>query len=273
MALWDLLAQSRQLPVWGALGGESNRVRVYASGGLYRDGEDIAELAAQMRGHVASGFRAVKMKIGALPLPSDLERVRAVRAAIGADVERWVDAVNQLDSQTAIAWASAMAEAGAAAIQAPVAFSDLATMTRINSECLPVVAGEAECEMAGFENLLCAKCVTLLQPNLGLCGGFSAARNIAARASAHRIEITPQTFGTAVMQAASLHWGAATAGVHSVEYHRFHDHLAPLLDPCMRTVTGGCVTLADKPGLGLDVPLPGPQSDAGEIRCHRRVTA
>src|SRR6185436_16376534 len=83
MALWDLFAQSRQLPLWRALGGSSSRVRVYASGGLYRDGDGIDELAAQMRGHVAAGFRAVKMKIGALPLASDLERVQAVRAAIG----------------------------------------------------------------------------------------------------------------------------------------------------------------------------------------------
>jgi L-alanine-DL-glutamate epimerase-like enolase superfamily enzyme len=231
MALWDLLAKSRAQPLWRALGGHSNRVHVYASGGLYRDGDGGDELAAEMRGHIASGFLAVKMKVGALPLAADLERVRAVRAAIGAEVELWVDAVNMLDKETALPWATALAEAGAAAIQAPVPFSDVATMARINGECLPVVAGEMEFDTAGFERLLAAGAVALLQPCLGLCGGFSGAAEIASRAQARLIDTTPQTFGTAVLQAASLHWGAATAGVHSVEYHRFHNHLAPLLNP------------------------------------------
>jgi L-alanine-DL-glutamate epimerase-like enolase superfamily enzyme len=145
-------------------------------------------------------------------------------------------------------------------------------MARINGECLPVVAGEAEHDMAGFENLLAAGAVTLLQPCLGLCGGFSAAGEIAARAHAGLIDTTPQTFGTAVLQAAALHWGAATAGVHNVEYHRFHNHLAALLNPCLRTLTDGRITLDEEPGLGVSVPQPGPQLDGGAIRCHRRVT-
>ena len=272
MALWDLLAKSRAQPLWRALGGTSKRVYVYASGGLYRDGEGVAELAAEMRGHVESGFNAVKMKIGALPLAADLERVRAVRAAVGPEVELWVDAVNQLDAESAIPWAKTLAEAGVAAIQAPVPFTDIATMARLNADCLPVVAGEAAYDIAGFERLIAADAVTLLQPCLGLCGGFSVAREAAARAQSRLIDTTPQTFGTAVMQAASLHWGAATAGVYSVEYHRFHDHLAELMSPALRTVTDGRVTLGEEPGLGLSVPIPGPQSDGGEIRCLRHVS-
>jgi L-alanine-DL-glutamate epimerase-like enolase superfamily enzyme len=272
IALWDLHAKSRGQPLWRALGGKSNRVDVYASGGLYRDCNGVDGLAAEMRGHIAAGFRAVKMKVGGLPLASDLERVRAVRAAVGADAELWVDAVNQLDSRNAIRWATALAEAGATAIQAPVPFSDMATMARINGTCLPVVAGEAEHDRVGFETLMASGAVTLLQPCLGLCGGFSAATQLASRAQARSIGITPQTFGAAVLQAAALHWGAATPGVHSVEYHRFHDHLAPLLSPCLRRVADGCIALGKEPGLGVGIPQPGPQADGGEIRCHRRLS-
>ncbi|MEO8134115.1 MAG: enolase C-terminal domain-like protein [Betaproteobacteria bacterium] len=272
IALWDLVSRSRGLPLWRALGGTSARVRVYASGGLYRDGEGVDELAAEVRGYVESGFRAVKMKVGALPLLQDLERVRAVRAAVGAEVELWVDAVNQSRRENAIAMATAMADAGANAIQAPVPFDDIAAMARINAECLPVVAGEAEQDMAGFERLLANEAVTLLQPNLGLCGGLSGGTRIAALGRSRSIDNTPQTFGTAVLQAASLHWGAATGGVHSVEYHRFHDHLAALLSPGSATVADGCVHLDDESGLGIAVPAAGPQADGGRIRCVRRVT-
>ena len=271
MALWDLLGRSRGQPLWRALGGQSNRVNVYASGGLYRDGDGVDELAAEMRSYVAAGFRAVKMKIGALPLAADLERVRAVRSAIGSEILLWTDAVNQLDRDTAIPWAGAMADAGAAAIQAPVPFSDLETMIRINRECLPVIAGEAEHDLAGFEELLASHAVTLVQPCLGLCGGLSGAGAIASRARALAIGTTVQTFGTAVMQAASLHWGAATTGVLSVEYHRFHDHLAPLLGASLARIMEGGVALSEEPGLGISLPRPGPQTDGGEIRCHRHV--
>lgn len=271
LALWDLLARSAKQPLWRMLGGKSNFAPVYASGGLYRDGDGVDELAVEMRGYVDAGFRAVKMKIGALPLEDNLARVRAVRNAVGADVELWVDAVNQLDGATVISWVTALAEAGASAIQAPVPFSDTATMARINAEHLPVIAGEAEFDSARFDELMDANAVTLLQPCLGLCGGLTAATQLAARAQQRLIGMTPQTFGTAVMQAASLHWGAATPGVHSVEYHRFHDHLAPLLSPCLREVTAGGIRLDEEPGLGVRIPLVGPQLDGGVVGCHHRV--
>ena len=56
MALWDLLAKSRAQPLWRALGGHTNRVPVYASGGLYRDGgrPDEHDLVFQQRGAHAS---------------------------------------------------------------------------------------------------------------------------------------------------------------------------------------------------------------------------
>lgn len=268
IALWDLLARSRHEPLWRTLGGVSDRVPVYASGGLYRDGDGLDALAAEMRRYVEAGFRAVKMKVGALPLGEDLARVQATRGAVGAQAELWVDAVNQLNRENALVWARALADAGITAIQAPVPFSDVATMGRINGECLPVIAGEAEHETAGFERLLAAGAVTLLQPNLGLCGGLAAAARIAAKAREHLVDTTPQTFGTAVLQAASLHWGAANPGVRSVEFHRFHDHLAELLCPAFRTLSEGRVVLGGEPGLGIDLPVPGPQADGGTIRCH-----
>ncbi len=272
LALWDLHARALRLPLWRALGGTSPRVRVYASGGLYRDGAGIDELAADMRGHVAAGFRAVKMKVGALPLAADLERVRAVRAAVGPDVMLWVDAVNQLPAAKALRCVAALREAGAQAIQAPVPFDDLETMAAINRDGLPVVAGEAEHALDGFDALLAAGAVSLLQPCLGLCGGFSVARIVADHARRNRIGVTPQTFGTAVMQAASLHWGAATLGIDSVEYHRFHDHLASLLSPALRAVDDGLISLDEEPGLGCAIPAVGRQEDGGEIRRHCTLT-
>ena len=119
--------------------------------------------------------------------------------------------------------------------------------------------------------MIATAAVTVAQVNLALCGGFSGAQRVAEIAGARGVALTVQCHGTAVLQAASLHCGAALRGAHSVEYHRFHDHLHGALPPAMRRVEAGSVRLGGEPGLGI-VPLAaGPQQDGGTIRCHARI--
>jgi len=270
IALWDLRSRAAQLPAWKWLATEPARdgsVAVYASGGLYRDATTSADLARELAGYVEDGFEAVKMKIGALPLPDDLDRVRAVRAAIGPGTTLWVDAVEQLSAATAPSWCAALSEFGVAAIQAPVPASDIDTMALVN-RTLPVIAAEGEHTHARFAALLDANAVTYLQFCLGLCGGAAGGSRLDALAHDRGIASTPQCFSTAIMQAASLHFGAARSNVGVVEFHRFHDHLADLMPPTMRTVVDGRVRLGEAPGLGLDPLSLGLQADGGEIVVH-----
>ena len=271
IASWDLLAKARQQPLWKALGGRTNRVSVYASGGLYRDGAGIDDLIAETEAHLAAGFRSIKIKVGGVPVVDDIARVRAVRSLLREDGALWVDAVNQLAAPDALATAAALRNAGATAIQAPVPFSDLAMMAQIDADALPVIAGEAEHRLDAFAALLDAGAVSIVQFNLGLCGGFSGARAISDLAASRGIDVTPQCHATAVLQAASLHCGAALPRVHSVEYHRFHDHLQHALPPATRRVADGILGLGDGPGLGLERLSIGGQADGGTLRCHARI--
>jgi L-alanine-DL-glutamate epimerase-like enolase superfamily enzyme len=271
MALWDLRAKHAGEPLWRMLAGNAardGRVAVYASGGLYRDDAIASELAHEMQGYVATGFTAVKMKIGVPPFPEDLVRVRTVREAIGDDVTLWVDAVNQLPPEHAVDACRALADCGAHAIQAPVAFDDLETMARINRHALPVIVAEGEHAHERFLAMLDAQAVGCLQFCLGLVGGFTGGTKLAAMGAAHGVPSTPQCFSTAVMQAASLHFGAAHRTVATVEYHRFHDHLAALLPGSMREVVDGHVALGAEPGLGIATLDVGPQACGGEILSH-----
>jgi L-alanine-DL-glutamate epimerase-like enolase superfamily enzyme len=272
IALWDLRAQAQGQPLWRALGGKDGRVPVYASGGLYRDGASASDLAREFRGYADEGFTAAKMKIGALALDADLARVRAVRHAIGADAMLWVDAVNQLARVDAPAWCDALAAAGVSAIQAPLPFDDIAGMAALNASHLPVIALEAEHREAIFAALLEANAVTHLQFCLGLCGGLSGGARLDALAAAHQVTSTPQCFSTAILQAASLHFGAAHENVVAVELHRFHDHLAMALPAAAKTIDAGYVQLDDTPGLGILPPRPGEQAGGGHVRLHRQVS-
>jgi L-alanine-DL-glutamate epimerase-like enolase superfamily enzyme len=271
IALWDLLAKAQQQPLWKALGGRTNRVSVYASGGLYRDGGGLDDLIAEAEAHLDAGFRSIKIKVGGLPVVDDMARLRAVRRLLREDGALWVDAVNQLAAPDAIATAVALRNAGATAIQAPVPFSDLPMMAQINADALPVIAGEAEHSLDAFAAMLDADAVSIVQFNLGLCGGFSGARAISDLAASRGIDVTPQCHATAVLQAASLHCGASLPRVHSVEYHRFHDHLQHAMSPAMRCIVDGTIELGDEPGLGLGPLSVGVQADGGTLRCHART--
>ena len=73
-----------------------------------------------------------------------------------------------------------------------------------------------------------------------------------------------------MLQAASLHWGAACANVVAAEYHRFHDHLGQALPEAMKRVESGFVRVGDAPGLGVSPPKLGEQPGGGTVRLHAR---
>lgn len=266
IALWDVLTKHRGIAVWQALGGQSGTVPVYASGGLYRDDETLADLVREMQSYVDLGYRAVKMKVGGLSLHEDLERVRTVREAIGKNVVLWVDAVNQLNRRDAWTWCESLAKHGVMAIQSPLADHDVEQMASLNKGALPVIASEAEFRQSVFQQLVDFGAVTHLQFCVGLVGGFTGGLRLDALAASNGISITPTCYSTAILQAATLHVAAASANIVYAEVHQFHDHLTSLLPPGMRGVTDGKMQLAAAPGLGLSPFRIGSQPDGGEIK-------
>src|ERR1700730_16372828 len=79
IALWDLKGKAVNLPVFRLLGGTRTEIFTYATGGYYREGEPLERCAEEFARFAADGYRAVKLKTGALSLADELTRVRAVR--------------------------------------------------------------------------------------------------------------------------------------------------------------------------------------------------
>jgi D-galactarolactone cycloisomerase len=84
----------------------------------------------------------------------------------------------------------------------------------------PLAGGENEHTLFGFRELLGRHAVDIAQPDLGSCGGISAAHHIVALAQAHSIEVNPHVWGSAVAQAASLQAIAALPIAHSSVFAR-----------------------------------------------------
>jgi L-alanine-DL-glutamate epimerase-like enolase superfamily enzyme len=107
IALWDLVGKALGQPVWKLAGGVQEKVFAYAAGGYYEEGKEKEDLAAELKGYVDAGFKAVKMKVGwpGVTLKQDAERVSTVRETVGPDIELMVDANNGWDARTALRFA------------------------------------------------------------------------------------------------------------------------------------------------------------------------
>ncbi|HID17124.1 TPA: mandelate racemase/muconate lactonizing enzyme family protein, partial [Candidatus Bathyarchaeota archaeon] len=102
IAIWDIVGKALDMPVYMLLGGFRTKMKAYASGGFYQEGKGVDELIDEVSNYVKEGFKAVKIKIGRLSMKGDMERIKAVREAIGDDVDLMVDANNAYTPFTAI---------------------------------------------------------------------------------------------------------------------------------------------------------------------------
>src|SRR3978361_1338242 len=73
------------------------RVFVYAAGGYYYPGKDVAALRGEMRSYLDRGYTVVKMKIGGEGIDQDRRRIEAVLREIGSDAQLAVDANGRFD--------------------------------------------------------------------------------------------------------------------------------------------------------------------------------
>ncbi|OGA96414.1 MAG: mandelate racemase [Burkholderiales bacterium RIFCSPHIGHO2_12_FULL_61_11] len=110
MAVWDAVAKIAGKPLFRLLAERHGlvadpKVFVYAAGGYYYPGKDLAALRAEMRSYLDRGYTVVKMKIGGASLDEDRRRIEAVLDEIGGQGRLAVDANGRFDLETAIAYA------------------------------------------------------------------------------------------------------------------------------------------------------------------------
>ncbi|MBI1791687.1 MAG: mandelate racemase/muconate lactonizing enzyme family protein [Acidobacteria bacterium] len=193
IALWDLRGKAARMPVMHLLGVHGTQLRCYATGGYYREGQTLEELAREYRGYVEQGFTAVKLKVGKFAARDDAERLRAVRGAVGDSVDILLDANGGwADSHTAIAALRRLEEFRPYWIEEPVRADNLAAMARI-AEALdwPVATGELESTRWAFAELLARKAADILQPDATVVGGVGEWLKVAHMAAAFDVPIAP----------------------------------------------------------------------------------
>jgi D(-)-tartrate dehydratase len=118
MALWDAVAKANRVPLWKLLadrynGGQADKEAwVYAAGGYYYPGKGIDALLTEMKSYLDRGYDTVKMKIGAVPLKEDMQRIEAVVKLVGSGAKLAVDVNGKFDLDTGLAYGRAMKHLG-----------------------------------------------------------------------------------------------------------------------------------------------------------------
>ena len=264
IALWDIAGKFHGVPVHSLLGGAfRTRVQPYATGFYRIHGQGEADrLADEALRHLDAGFSHMKVKLG-YGVDDDLACMRAIGKAIqGKPVTLMIDTNHAYGRAEALRLGRALGDFNLRWYEEPVAPEDIQGYVEMRQKLtMPIAGGENEHTLFGYRELLGAHAVDIAQPDVGSCGGITAARHIVALAHAHGIQVNPHVWGSAVAQAASLQVIAAVPPAHHslyaqapiLEYDRSsHPFREQLVDQPVRQVDGW-VDVPARPGLGFEV--------------------
>jgi D-galactarolactone cycloisomerase len=264
IALWDIAGKARGAPVSALMGGAfRTRVQPYATGFYRIKGQgEAARLAEEAIRHFEAGFSLMKVKLG-YGVDDDIACMREIGRAIqGKPIRLMIDTNHAYGRAEALRLGRALDEYDLRWYEEPVAPEDIRGYAEMRSKLtMPIAGGENEHTLYGFREFLGAGAVDIAQPDIGSCGGISAARHIVALAQAHGVQVNPHVWGSAIAQAASLQVIAALPIVHHsiyarepvLEYDRSsHPFRAQLVRDPIEHVDGW-VEVSSKPGLGVEV--------------------
>jgi L-alanine-DL-glutamate epimerase-like enolase superfamily enzyme len=250
IALWDIVGKQAGLPLYRLLGGYTNQVPAYVTGGYYTPGRGIPELVAECQGYVEAGYKAVKLKVGGTTLDEDVARVKAVRQALGDDMNIMLDANRAWDVKTAIEAARRLTEFHPRWLEEPIQwYDDLRAMSFLRQHThIPLASGENAHHRFDARELLEQRAIDVMQFDGTKNGGITEWRKIAGMCSMYHVEVAPhhdpQIHGHLV---AAMPNGLTVESFHNPE----RDPLWPDLYAESARLEGGTLFLSERPGLGI----------------------
>lgn len=247
IALWDLRARRAGLALVDLLGRRRDEVPVYGSGvNLHYPLEELVE---QARRWVAAGCAGVKIKVGREDLAEDVERVAAVRAAIGPGMPLMVDANQRWDLPAAKRAVAALRRFDLHWVEEPLLADDLRAHAELRRHAgVPIALGESLYTAYQFREAVLLGACDVLQPNVVRVGGITPFLRIAELARAHGAGLAPHLLadlsGQLALALPQRTW------VEDVEDASFAA-LGVLAQPSGVRIGGGRLSARTGPGHGL----------------------
>lgn len=249
MAVYDLFTKQKGVPLFKYLGGYRDTVETDITISI----NEPEEMAADAVEAVEQGFSALKLKVG-IDSEKDIQRVKAIRDAVGPDMKIRLDANQGWEVDEAIATIRKIEDMGMniELVEQPVKARDFEGMKKVKDNVNTLImADESLFTPQDAEDLLKMQAVDLLNIKLMKCGGIHNALKIVSIAEQYNVEcMLGCMVESKISLTAAAHLAAAKKNITRVDLDA-----AILLkeDP----VEGGFhkhipwFTLDDSPGLGI----------------------
>ena len=251
VAMWDAIGKSTGLSLTRLLGGHHDSLPIVAFQ-YGPDDQPVEALVDEVAGLMARGYAGIKLKVARGAVAVDVERVHALRRALGPGLLLGCDANRNWSFHDALEFATHVEDARVDWLEEPVhwhaATEDLARLrakTRI-----PVAAGQSEATVDMSHRMVRAGAVDLLNSDVALIGGVTAWKRLAAAVSFDAIGM--------------LHHEETHIACHlltAVPHGRVIEvHADPIRDPVWHhmitnppVIRDGHMIPPDRPGLGFDI--------------------
>jgi galactonate dehydratase len=273
-AFVDVNAKAVGVPAWQWLGGQRrDHVQVYANINRATVDRSPEGCAISARTAVQAGFRSVKIAPfdGVLPhllgeastrqaIERGIDRVRAMREALGPDVPLMVDCHWRFDEVTALSVLERLARIGISWFECPVSEQAHAheALARIRTVAQALGIDLAGCELQtgvdGFRPFLTPRRVDVVMPDIKYCGGPVALLAIAREAAARGVACSPHNPTGPVCTMASLHACLAAEQVSTLELQVGESPLSQALVGGIDPVSAGRARAVDG-ALGWGIEL------------------
>jgi galactonate dehydratase len=280
LALWDIKGKFFNVPVYKLLGGKQNdNLRTYASqlqfgwtkemGAMFK----TADYVAAAKRALAEGYTAIKIDfftfrpeggtytdkerttlISPDILAQVVERVKAVREAVGDKTDIIIENHSFLDAQSAVQLAAAVEQYNIFYYEEPNT-PDPQTARYISSKIhIPIANGERIYTRWQYKHYFQDNTLQIAQPDLGTCGGITEVKKICDMAYAYDVSIQIHACGSPVCTAASLQVEAAIPNFIIHEHHQANlcDFNIKLCKYDYQPVQGK-FKVPDLPGLGNEL--------------------
>lgn len=243
LALWDIQLKVEEVPLWRHLGPVKDRVKAYNTDGGWLTWT-TNEVIDDMHRIIDRGFDAVKMKLGRSDPKEDFQRVRAVRQAIGDEIQLMVDVNTVWDLETAVQWGGRLEELNVEWLEEPLHPFDIrshATLARAIRT--PIAVGETVYTAYGFREYIDQQAAAVLQADVTKLSGIEEWLEVAAIGQKHGMPVIPHTN---VQQNVHAQLAAATTNTPMIEC--CYESLFEIWENPIRVVDGH-YTLPEVPGI------------------------
>ena len=195
------------------------------------------------------------------------QRIARVREAVGTEVDLCLELHRRLEPGLAVQLSARLEPYNPMFLEDPIRPDNFDEMGLVASRCrVPIATGERINTVHEFEMLLERNACSYVRASLGVCGGFTGAKKIAAVAEAHHKSLVPHNPLSPVMTTAVVHFAAAVDNIAITEYPNPYaastaDHLTGSgvkLRQCdmvdrICEFRDGYLLVPEEDGLGIDV--------------------